>query len=264
MTVINDVCDYMETFAPSSLAEDWDNVGLLVGDRSIRVEKVMTCLTITRDTAIEAVEGGANLIVTHHPLPFRSFKRLTRDDLASRLLMHLIKHDVSIYSAHTAFDSATLGINQMLAERIGVRHTAPLVLANPDGDPAIGSGRMGTLANPIELPEFVKQLRSNFALDSIRGVPAHDRRVNRIGVACGSGGSFLNSAHRHDCDTFVTGESNFHGCLEAADCNMNLILLGHYTSEKFACDRLAELLEHHFTGVEVWGSKKESDPVSVL
>src|SRR5690348_2475658 len=106
MATVSELARFLDAFAPPALAESWDNVGLLVGDASRAVTKVMTCLTVTAESAREAIAGKAELIVTHHPLPFRPLARLTTDTPEGRLLWELIGAGVSIYSPHTAFDSA--------------------------------------------------------------------------------------------------------------------------------------------------------------
>ena len=120
MILIESIANYLESLAPATLAEEWDNVGLLVGARQAPVERLMTCLTITEDTVAEAIDQEADLIVAHHPLPFKPLKRLTRDTPEGRYLLDLLSKNIAIYSAHTAFDSAASGINQRLAERSGL------------------------------------------------------------------------------------------------------------------------------------------------
>src|SRR5436190_2060219 len=142
MTAVNDIADFLESFAPSALAESWDNVGLLIGDRVRPVERVMTCLTITPESAAEAVAELANLIVTHHPLPFRPQNRLTTDTPDGRLLLQLIEAGIAVYSPHTAFDSAAAGINQRLATGLGLLDIDVLV---PAAQPPLGAGRYGKL-----------------------------------------------------------------------------------------------------------------------
>src|SRR5262245_40657526 len=144
MPTIATLIGFLEEYAPPRLAESWDNVGLLVGDRAAVVSKVMTCLTITPDSAAEAVDEGAQLIVTHHPLPFRPLKQLTTDTVEGKLLWSLIGAGISIYSPHTAFDSARAGINQRLADLLQLQGIAPLVPApvTPDED-SLGAGRHG-------------------------------------------------------------------------------------------------------------------------
>ena len=126
MANVGQVIEFMDRFAPKSLAETWDNVGLLVGNRVAAVSRVMACLTVTPPTAREAIDRGAELIVTHHPLLFRPVQRLTADEPQGRMLLELIRAGIAVYSPHTAFDSTAGGINEMLAERLGLRSCGPL------------------------------------------------------------------------------------------------------------------------------------------
>ena len=102
MTTIGQVCERLETIAPTRLAEEWDNVGLLVGDPEQTARKLMTCLTVTPATAEEAIRESVDLIVTHHPFPFHAVKRMTVETTVGRLLWNLARHQISIYSPHTA------------------------------------------------------------------------------------------------------------------------------------------------------------------
>ena len=155
MLSIHTIAAFLEQLAPSRLAEEWDNVGLLVGHRDQTVKKLMTCLTVTPASAAEAVEAGADLIVTHHPIPFAAMKRLTADTTAGRLLLDLIAARIAVYSAHTAFDSAGQGVNQRLAAGLELRGIAPL-LPHPEGQ---GSGRWGWLSEPVSLKELSERLK---------------------------------------------------------------------------------------------------------
>ena len=126
MPNVGQLAEFLERFAPVSLAESWDNVGLLVGDRNAPVSRLMTCLTVTPSTAREAIERGARMIVTHHPVLFRPVQKLTADDPAGRIMLDLIRAGISIYSPHTAFDGTVGGINEMICARLGLTATVPL------------------------------------------------------------------------------------------------------------------------------------------
>ena len=154
MPNINDICRFLDEFAPTRLAEEWDNVGLLVGDRKSNVAKIMTCLTVTPDSAAEAIERGCHLIVSHHPVLFRATKRITSDTISSRLLLELIRAGTAVYSPHTGFDSAAGGINQSLCEKLSLQNIQPLVPIIDDPD-SLGAGRVGKLEKPIPLSNFV-------------------------------------------------------------------------------------------------------------
>ena len=126
MPTVAEFAAYLERFAPSHTAADWDNVGLLLGDPAEPVERVMTCLTVTPDVVEEAVRERANLIVSHHPVLFRGAKRLTPNTPDGRVLLPLLRHGVAVYSPHTAFDNCPGGINDGLARRLGLTNVKPL------------------------------------------------------------------------------------------------------------------------------------------
>jgi dinuclear metal center YbgI/SA1388 family protein len=123
---VAEVVRWLEEFAPSPLAEPWDNVGLLMGDPDEEVERVMTCLTVTRSTAAEAVSEQAGLIVSHHPILFRGAKRIRPDQLDTAPVWMLARAGIAVASPHTAFDSTAGGINDGLCRRLGLVEVAPL------------------------------------------------------------------------------------------------------------------------------------------
>ncbi len=254
------VCDYLDQFAPPQLAEDWDNVGFLVGDPQRSIRRIMTCLTVTPASADEAVAERADLIVTHHPLPFRPLKRLTTDSTPGRLLLRLIRADVAIFSPHTAFDSAATGINQQLAEGLGLIDIAPLI-AKTDQTPILGSGRFGSLPQPATLAELIGRLKAFLQLSGLHVVGDPMQPCCRVAVACGAAGEFLEPARQAGCDTLVTGETNFHTCLEAEAQGIALLLPGHFASERFAVETLAATLAAQFPALTVWPSRHENDPL---
>ncbi|HTN77678.1 MAG TPA: Nif3-like dinuclear metal center hexameric protein [Pirellulaceae bacterium] len=260
MTTVHDLCVYLEQFAPSRLAEEWDNVGLLVGDRTREVQRIMTCLTITPASAAEAIAQNADLIVTHHPLPFRPLKRLTTDSVPGRLLLSLIGAQIAVHSPHTAFDSAATGINERLAQGLGLTNIAPLVPRVGDPD-ALGSGRYGQLVEATPLSKVASQVSRFLRVPGVQQVGDDTRMIRSVAVACGSAGSFLDPARRAGCDLLVTGETTFHTCLEAEAEEVALLLPGHFASERFAVEELAKVLEQAFPSLTLWASRSEVDPL---
>ncbi len=126
MLRVAELVAFLERLAPLDLAEEWDNVGLLIGDAQRDARQVLTCLTLTPDVAREAIERGAGLIVTHHPVLFRPVKRLTAENDEGQMLLSLIAAGIAVYSPHTAYDSAREGINQQLAQLLGLTEIEPL------------------------------------------------------------------------------------------------------------------------------------------
>jgi dinuclear metal center YbgI/SA1388 family protein len=162
MITVGHIADFLKQVAPLELAADWDNVGLLLGDPAAEVNAIMTCLTVTPASAAEAVESGAQLIVSHHPILFRPVQRISTATAEGRMLLGLMRAGVAVYSPHTAFDNAHDGINEMLASRLGIQDIGPLqtgegpaqckiVVFVPDSDLgrvsdalfAVGAGHIG-------------------------------------------------------------------------------------------------------------------------
>jgi dinuclear metal center YbgI/SA1388 family protein len=134
MRTVGEIAGWLEEFAPSRLAESWDNVGLLWGDPGAPAERVMTCLTVTGCTASEAVSERAELIVSHHPVLFRGAKRIRSDLPATAPLWLLARAGIAVASPHTAFDNTTGGINDVLGHRLGLQQMRPLrAFASPVG-----------------------------------------------------------------------------------------------------------------------------------
>lgn len=266
MATVAGIMDFLGEFAPPQLAADWDNVGLLVGDSAGKVRRVMTCLTVTPASAAEAVREKADLIVTHHPLPFRPLKRLTTDTPTGRMLLDLIAAKVAVYSPHTSFDSAREGINQRLAAGLKLRDVVPLVPESYEDETLadLGSGRCGDLTKAAPLSTFARRLKRFLGIGKLQWVGQEDQTVRRVAVACGSAGDFLSAAHAAGCDCFITGEARFHTCLEAEAEGIGLLLPGHYASERFALEHLADVLREKFPQLEIWPSQDEADPVKWL
>ncbi|MFO0903321.1 MAG: Nif3-like dinuclear metal center hexameric protein [Pirellulales bacterium] len=263
MPTIADIVRWFDDITPLGLAEDWDNVGLLVGDPTGVVDRIMTCLTLTPSSVSEAVRMQAQLVVAHHPLPFKPLPRVTTETTPGRLVWELARGGVAVYSPHTAFDSAVAGINQQLADALGLCDVQPLLPPSP-GAPAGGTGRCGRLPTPCSLAEFSARVCRALRVPGLHQVGEGRRTVERIGIACGSAGSLLGAAHRAECDVLLTGEANFHTCLEAEALGVALALPGHYATERHGVERLADMLQSAWPPVEVWASREERDPLEWL
>ena len=183
MTKVRDICDYLKTLAPLNLAEEWDNVGLLLGDDAQDVTRVITCLTLTADVAAEAVCTGAEMIVTHHPVLFKPVKQVTTANSEGRMLVSLLQNSVAVYSPHTAWDNSASGINQQLAEQLSLKQIAPL--------------RPRAVADQAKIVTFVPEPQ----LDQVRQA--------LWGVGCGVIGQYRNcSFHLHGTGTFFGTEAS--------------------------------------------------------
>jgi len=270
---LQQITDFLDAFAPLDQAERWDNVGLLLGDHEVNVQRIMTCLTLTSDVAREAIERDAQLIVSHHPIFFRPVQKLTSAIPEGKLVLALLRSGIAVYSPHTAFDSARLGINQMLASWLGLQEIEPIRSPLSPSDNSPGAGRWGKLNHPVMLREFLELVRARLKLPGrtashgghevlLQYVGELDRPVSTVGIGCGSAAEFLKDAARLGCDLFLTGEARFHDCLEARETGIALVLAGHYGTERPGVEHLADLLQTKFSMLTVWASQVEIDPLS--
>ena len=252
----------LESLAPLRLAADWDAVGLLVTPRRTTIERVMTCLSLTEDVAVEAVHRAADLVVTHHPLPFRPVARLTTESHVGRVLLALAGAGTGVWSPHTAWDSAAGGINDQLAEMIGLVHVAPLEPA-PEL-PLVGFGRVGMTAEGTTVAALARRAGAALGVRHVQIVGAAGRPAGRVGIVCGSGGDCIPQAVREACDTLLTGEIKLHQAIEAAAAGVAVVAVGHHASERFSMAVFAERLAAGVPGLECWASEAERDPLDWL
>lgn len=263
---LNEILNFLADVAPAELSEEWDNTGLLIGQRDDSVSSIMTCLTLTPDVAEEAVAKGASLVVTHHPILFRAVKKLTDETSEGRMLLSLIRAGVAVYSPHTSYDSAYEGVNRQLADSLNLENVKPIrpIDGNTDsesnGEP-IGSGRFGDLPNAVSLADFVELVKQALGIQNTWFVGDSESEIRRVGIACGAAAEFMGDAARLGCDVLLTGEARFHACLEARARGIALVLPGHYPTERPAMENLAERLTNQFPDLNVWASTVETDPV---
>ena len=217
------------------LSDDWDNPGLLVGDRRRRVSRALLALDVTPAVLREAGRRRADLLVVHHPLIFQPLKRVVTDDRAGRLVGEALRRGVAVYSAHTGADVMPGGINDALAAALGIRDGLPL--APRPGEPRAGHGRWGRLARPAAAGALIRRLKRRLHSASVRAIGDPERTVLRAGVCSGSGGEFLEDALELGLDLLVTGDLKHDRFVEVADTRLVLADLGHAETDWFGFER---------------------------
>ncbi len=271
MTIQNsNIIEYLKNFAPLELAEDWDNVGLILGRTDAITQSIMTCLTLTPDVAKEAIDNNISLIVSHHPILFRPVQKISSESFEGEMVLSLIEAGIAVYSPHTAFDSANRGINQFLAELLELENIEvlrPMISLEPDESASssttavMGAGRAGKLSQTTSLEAFLQKVKNCFSMEHVQYIGDLKKDISRVGIACGAAAEFMDDAQSLNCDLFLTGEARFHDCLRARTSGISMILTGHYVSERIAVEQLASRISKEFPSIEVWASKIESDPV---
>ena len=252
MTKIKDVAELLAKLAPPESAEEWDNCGLLVGNREAYVTAALTCLDVTDAMIAEAKAAGANLMVCHHPVIFHPVKQV----LAGSLVHKLITEGISVIAAHTNFDAAPGGLADKLAsvlELIGPE--------TPNGSPYI---RVGLLPRVMDARELAVYAAERLGSKEIKFVPVSNKSIKRVAVCPGEGGDFLSAAVNVRADAYITGEVKHHILLEAANIGITLVLAGHYDTEKFFAKLVADYLSVRLPDVRIARAKSDANPVEYL
>lgn len=232
MVTVNDIYNLMDKKAPFSMQESWDNSGLLVGRRSTEVKHVFLTLDITPETIAEASEAGADLILSHHPVIFGKFSDVLEEDYTGKRILSLIENRIAAICCHTCLDSVRGGVNDVLAEKCGIVGETEILEAS-GVHPVLGEygvGRVGCLAAPMSLEEYMTLVKNALGPNGLRYHDAH-RPVERVAVGGGACGSMIDEAVAMGCDTFVTSDVKYDQFLAAKDAGLNLIDAGHYPTE---------------------------------
>ncbi len=231
----------MERIAPKRLAEEWDNPGLLVGSPEDQVSRILVCLDVREEMISRAAAEDYQMIVAHHPVIFRGLKKLRTDLPEGRLIGALIRAQVAVFAAHTNLDCAEGGVNDVLAERIGLNPetVAPLGHAESLSD---SIGRVGYLPVSQEAEAFAVQVRNNLGTASVRFVRGGAHPVKKVGLCSGSGAEYIERAFFMGCDAFVTGDVRYHEAQRAAALGIHIIDAGHFATEQPVVEILANRL----------------------
>ncbi|MCH5296871.1 MAG: Nif3-like dinuclear metal center hexameric protein [Ruminococcus sp.] len=247
MTTINDIMKYFETFAPLATQMEFDNSGLLVGDKETAVTNVLVALDITEDVVLEAEKIGCELIISHHPVIFNPIKHMGTHNPAYLLA----NKGIAALCMHTNLDLGTeFGVNVALANAIGVQNP---ILAE------IGECLfVGVLDNAVEMHNFAHNVKTALNCNGLRYTDVNNS-VKTVAVSSGAGGSNVFEAAKLGADVLVTGEIKHHEINAANAMNINIIDVGHYKSEDIAIFPLIMRLSAEFFDITFTKSKSYSD-----
>ena len=237
---VRDIINVIEEFAPSSIQEGWDNSGLCIGSPDDEVTSILLALDCTPELIDEAVECGADMIVTHHPLIFSGLKKISSDDLVGRAVIKAIKNGISIYAAHTNADKVLSGVSGAMARRLGLENVS--ILAD-EGD-GTGLGVVGTLPQPLTSRQALELVKEKFGLKVVKSSKPVEGPVTKVAMCGGSGASLIKAAQKAGAQLYISGDISYHNFFTQND--FMIMDIGHYESEIDIVEILFSLIKKNF------------------
>ncbi|MDX1685516.1 MAG: Nif3-like dinuclear metal center hexameric protein [Saprospiraceae bacterium] len=257
---ISDITNFLEAIAPLELQESYDNAGLIVGDPETELSSCLVALDATPDIVQEAARNGHKLIVAHHPIVFKGLKKINGKNYVERAVIQAIKEDIAIYACHTNLDNVLQnGVNQKIAQRLDL-HGLRILSTKSKEDPTIGSGIFGELPQSMEEKDFMEYVKDHMKTQVIRHTALLGKPIQKVAICGGAGSFLLEEAKKVDADVFITGDFKYHQFFDA-DGQLIILDIGHYESEQFTIDLLADLINDKFTNFAAHCTKLNTNPV---
>lgn len=257
MANLREIIHFIEQAAPVNIADEGDNVGLLVDSGVRECNNVLVSLDTDRYVVQEAKELDCELIISHHPLIYTPVKNIKSQDA----LYKLISNDISLYSAHTNVDSAEGGLCDFLFEKIcNFTDSRPIL-----GGELTGLGRIAQLSSKITLTQLISDIKNALYLKDLRFIGDTEAEISTVAICSGGGPGFIYDAEQMGADVYISGDFKYHHARFAYENNMALIELSHYDSEIIFMDYMAKLLSENFNGnLKIHKSQKNINPWKII
>jgi dinuclear metal center YbgI/SA1388 family protein len=254
---ISTIINHLESIAPPSYQEAYDNAGLITGSAEWECKGALVCLDATEEVINEAIKKGCNLVIAHHPIVFTGLKKINGKNYVEKAVITAIKNDIALYAIHTNLDNVLQGVNGRMADKLGLKDRQILL---PKQDNGVGSGLIGELETPHEETFFLEMLKEQFNLPLIRHTPLLNKPIKRVALCGGAGSSLVPNALAAGADVFITADMKYH---EFFDANGRMLIadIGHYESEQFTIDLLHEILREKFPTFAVLKTGVSTNPV---
>ena len=250
--LLREIINSIESVAPRSAQEQWDNSGMQVGDTGREIHSVLLTTDVTTDVVNEAIILGCDLIISHHPLLFHGLKQVCGQTPQARVVEMAIKHDIAIYSAHTNLDSVVGGINTSLAERLGLIDCRLLTES--------GLGAIGRLPKPVNYLDLIGTIRAKLDCTYVRYIRPTKEQVQTVALCGGSGAEFIEQAIEQGADVYLTADCKYHE-FQDADGRIGLIDIDHWYSERHAREIFRDILAP--LGIPCIISKQDKTPIQL-
>lgn len=251
---VGEVAALIEERLPCAWSEEWDNVGLIIGDAGAEVKKIAVSLDATEKSVLSAMESGCQMLVVHHPAIFRPLKKILSPSPAYKMIAAAIKGNIAVYSSHTNWDSSPEGVNVILARLLGLSDVKP-ILAPHDG--AWGMGAIGYAKERMTLNELAESAKRVWGLSTLLTYGDGETPLSKVALCGGAGGDLLNTAIEMDADVFMTADVSYHYLLHAQLMKTHLVVANHGEMERAALPDLCRVIGET-SGLEVVLQKSDN------
>lgn len=258
---VNELTKWLEIQFPAAAAENWDNVGLLTGDDENEVGHVFLALDLTDEVLEEALEAGADMILTHHPMIFSGVKKINNHSFTGRRILKLIRHEIAYYAMHTNYD--ILGMADLSAKYLELSETTVLQVTAEENGQVQGFGRVGMIPKPMTLKEYALLVKQNLKLSDVKVYGNLDQVISKAAVCTGSGKSMIKDVLAAGAQVYVTGDIDHHTGIDAVADGLCIIDAGHYGTEYIFMENMKERVHTAFPNLKITCAKVRS-PYTIL
>ena len=249
--ITKDIINFLEEKYPRSNAEDWDNVGLLVGNNKKEIKRVQLSIDATENAINYASDNDIDMIITHHPLIFKPLKSIVMSEVLGRKIIKLIENRINLYSMHTNLDSSKDGLNDYILELLEVKKYK--IIDMNEKDETAGIGRIYSLEERVSISQYADFIKEKMKIKNMRIISSDIKsEVKKIALINGSGMSYWRKIKSLGADLFVTGDISYHDALDAKESGLHLIDIGHFESENCFSELLKRNLKEMGLGVVVF------------
>lgn len=243
-----------------SWQESYDNSGLIVGRPETEVESGLLCVDITEEVLNEAIDRGCGIVISHHPIVFKSLRKITGEGYVERVVERAIQSGVALYASHTNLDSARGGMSWKLAEQLGVSNCRMLFATQ---SPEVGFGVVGELSGERDALEFLREVKERLNIGAIRYSDVCFDKISKVAICTGAGGSQIEDAVRAGAELYLSADFRYNNFMDA-DSRIIIADIGHFESEYCAIDLLYDIITKKISTFALCKSETSRNPINYL
>lgn len=267
MTItVKDILDKINQVAPFSLAESWDNNGLIIGSPDSPVTRILVGLDPCLNMLDEAVSRDCNLVITHHPAIFKPLPSIDLSTPGGKFIQHALSNQISVIACHTNLDSAVDGVSDALGRAVGIQNMEPIIKS---GSPleGTGMGRIGTVEEQ-EGHAFIQMMLAALELDSVQVAGSIPPSVKKVAVCGGSGSDLAPKAQSLGADIYITAEVKHSTARWAEEAGLCIVDGTHFSTEQFGVnlivEKISEIVTENNWKIEILPTGTERHPFTLI